>query len=70
MERRRRPPRRRVRPGRALAACAVGVVVFALGVALGQAIEGNDAGGPSVTYRGTIHVSPVPETVTVTVTGP
>ena len=44
------------------------VVVFALGVALGQALEENVPSGGSVTYSRTLRIDPVPETVTVTVT--
>jgi hypothetical protein len=43
-------------------------VVFALGVALGQALEENVPSGGSVTYSRTLRIDPVPETVTVTVT--
>jgi hypothetical protein len=43
------------------------VVVFAVGVALGQALEENPDSGESVTYERTLRVPA--ETVTVTVPG-
>ena len=59
-----------MRRGRTLWLLLVGVLLFALGIALGQAIEDNETGGASVTYSRTVHVSPVAPTVTVTVTAP
>ena len=67
---RRRAPRRRVHRGRTIALVLGAVLLFVLGIALGQAIADNDAGGGSVTYSRTIRVAPEPPTVTVTVTGP
>jgi hypothetical protein len=56
------------RPGLRLAVkVALVLVVFALGVALGQALEDDDGGGV-VTYRRTLNVPD--ETITVTVTAP
>jgi hypothetical protein len=46
----------------------VAVVVFGLGIALGQAIEENSGNGGNVTYDRTVNVRPEVETVTVTVT--
>jgi amino acid transporter len=63
---RRRPPRRNVRRGRLLAALVAGVLLFLLGIAVGQVIEESGGSGGSVTYERTITVRPVPETVTVT----
>lgn len=67
---RRRAGRRR--PGLAwLLAIAGGVVVFAIGVALGQAIEENRGDGDTQTSIRTLAPETLPaETVTVTVTTP
>ncbi len=47
------------------------VVVFALGVALGQALEENRGGGETQTSIRTLEPETLPaQTVTVTVTGP
>jgi hypothetical protein len=64
-----RPVRRRPRGGLVVRAIVV-VLVFALGVALGQALEDSDTGGV-VTYRRTLSVpdETVTQTVTITVPG-
>jgi hypothetical protein len=70
-----RPPRRRQRrTGRrialALALLAGGVVVFALGVGLGRALEENPDPGGTITQVRTLRplpLAPARETVTVTV---
>jgi hypothetical protein len=59
--------------GRSLALLAAGVVVFALGVALGQALEDNPRGGETQTVVRTLEplqLPPARVTVTVTSTGP
>jgi hypothetical protein len=66
--RRRRAPRAHVRRRRALLGAVAALVLFLLGVALGQVIEQNGGGSGDVTYERTVNVRPVPETVTVTVT--
>ena len=43
-------------------------VVFAVGVAFGQALEDDAPSGGSVTISRTLRIEPVPETVTVTET--
>lgn len=43
-------------------------VVFAVGVAFGQALEDDAPSGGSVTFSRTLRIEPVPETVTVTET--
>jgi len=45
------------------------VVVFGLGIALGEAIEDNSGDGGKVTYQRTVNVRPAPVTVTVTAAG-
>jgi hypothetical protein len=58
---------------RSLALLAAGVVVFALGVALGQALEDNPRGGETQTVVRTLEplqLPPARVTVTVTSTGP
>jgi hypothetical protein len=67
-----RRPRRRRNPllvwGLALAGA---VVVFAIGVAFGQALEENRGGGGTQTSIRTLEAETLPaETVTVTVTAP
>jgi hypothetical protein len=64
---RRQSRRRRVRRGRALVALAAALAVFALGVALGEALHENGGGG-SVTYDRTVTIPPERQTVTVTAT--
>jgi hypothetical protein len=61
-------PRGRRRTRRPWGLALLLVVIFALGVALGQALEENVRPGGSVTYSRTLRIDPVPETVTVTVT--
>jgi ferric-dicitrate binding protein FerR (iron transport regulator) len=64
----RRPSRRRrVRRGRALVGLAAALAVFALGVALGEALH-QSGGGGSVTYDRTVTIPPERRTVTVTAT--
>jgi ferric-dicitrate binding protein FerR (iron transport regulator) len=64
----RRPSRRRrVRRGRALVALAAALAVFALGVALGEALR-QSGGDGSVTYDRTVTIPPERRTVTVTTT--
>jgi hypothetical protein len=63
---RRRRPRRRVNRRRTLVLAASAIVVFALGVALGQVIEDNGGNRGNVTYERTLTIRPVPDTVTVT----
>jgi hypothetical protein len=67
--RRRRARRRRV--VRLLLSAALGLVVFGLGVALGEALHDNPTPGGRQTVVRTLHPRPVPsETVTVTVGTP
>ena len=66
-ERPRRPRPARRRPAALVAKALLVVVVFAVGVALGQALEENPDSGESVTYERTLRVPA--ETVTVTVPG-
>ena len=59
--------------GRILALLAAAVVVFALGVALGQALEDNPRGGETQTRVRTLEplqLPPARVTATVTSTGP
>lgn len=68
---RRRPPRRRRRPWlRPLLLLAGAIVVFVLGLALGQVTSAEpDENGPAVTtVRTVVPVGRAPETVTVTTT--
>ena len=76
MTRGRRPPARR-RTGRRLAAAVLllvgGVVVFALGVGFGRALEENPEPGGTITQVRTLRplpLAPARETVTLTVTTP
>jgi precorrin-6B methylase 2 len=46
---------------------AAAVVIFALGVALGEALHDSGDGGGSVTYDRTVTIPPERQTVTVTV---
>ncbi len=64
----RRPSRRRrVRRARALVVLAAALVVFALGIALGEALD-QSGGDGRVTYDRTVTIPPERETVTVTAT--
>jgi hypothetical protein len=76
-----RPParrrRRERRTGRRLAVAALvltgGIVVFALGVGFGRALEENPEPGGSITQVRTLRplpLAPARETVTLTVTAP
>ncbi|MGH3131567.1 MAG: hypothetical protein ACRDNX_12170 [Gaiellaceae bacterium] len=71
--RRRRPPARRPALVRYAAPILVGLVVFALGVGLGQALRDNPRPGGERTQVRTLEpltVAPARETVTVTVAPP
>jgi hypothetical protein len=64
---RRAARRRRVRRTRALVVLAAALVIFALGIALGEAFHENGGNG-RVTYDRTVRIPPERQTVTVTVT--
>jgi uncharacterized protein HemY len=49
---------------------AFAVVVFAVGIALGQAIQKNGGDDGSVTFEQTVRIPSERQTVTVTVTSP
>jgi hypothetical protein len=61
--------RRRRRPRRGWLLALLLGIVFVAGVVLGQALENDAPSGGSVTFSRTLRIEPVPETVTVTVTG-
>jgi len=68
---RERPRRRRPSPARLLFFLAALAAVFAIGVALGQALHDNPKPGPARTSVRTLKplpLAPAPETVTVTAT--
>jgi len=66
----RRPPRRRTNRRRLLVGIAILIVVFAVGVAFGAALQDNPSPGDSTTFvRTFLPVSPA-HTVTVTTSGP
>jgi ferric-dicitrate binding protein FerR (iron transport regulator) len=68
----RRPPRRRRRPWRALLLAAGAAAVFAVGVAVGEALHDAPQPGGTRTYVRTLRpgtVSPSVRTVTVVTTG-
>jgi hypothetical protein len=70
---RERPGRRRRGPLPAVAALLLAALVFALGVAVGQAVEEGPRPGETQTLVRTLppaDLAPPPETVTVTVSGP
>lgn len=72
-EQRARPPRRRAGAGRWLLLALAALVVFALGAALGAALENNPSSGGSSTFVRTyapLPTAPLPRTVTLTVTSP
>ncbi|HEX9416698.1 MAG TPA: hypothetical protein VF895_08350 [Gaiellaceae bacterium] len=62
--------RRRLHRGRLVAGIALLVIVFLLGVALGQALHDNPKAGESRTFDRTFQPFPPAETVTVTTTSP
>lgn len=64
---RRAARRRRVRRTRALVVLASALLIFALGIALGQAVR-ESGGDGRVTYDRTVRIPPERQTVTVTVT--
>jgi hypothetical protein len=67
----RAPRRRRRRLLTVLAAVALALLAFALGVAVGQALEDSPQSGDSVTRVRTLKPVPLPPArVTVTVTAP
>lgn len=71
LPRERRARRRRPRLGRSIVRAALGVVVFVVGVAFGQALESDSGGGGTRTYVRTLKPETLPpETATVTVTAP
>ncbi len=61
--------RRSRRPRRGWLLALLLGIVFIAGVVLGQALENDAPSGGSVTFSRTLRIEPVPETVTVTVTG-
>jgi hypothetical protein len=71
--RRERPrPRRRGR-GRWIVAVLAALVIFALGVALGAALDSNPSSGDGTTFVHTyppLQPAPVPPTVTLTISTP
>ena len=69
---RRTRSRRRLGPG-VIAAAVVAALMFALGVAFGQALEENPEPGDTLTFVRTLEpstIAPAPRTVTVTVREP
>jgi hypothetical protein len=69
----REPPRRRRSPATWIAAALGALLIFALGAALGAALESNPSSGGSSTFVRTyapLPPAPIPQTVTLTVTSP
>jgi len=63
---RERPRRKKSSTRRRVILAVVFVIVFAIGIALGQALEDNPPQGSTVTQDQTFTLPPVSQTVTVT----